>query len=86
VKTGPGNATKSCLPTFRGITDDFVSFLSVSALNCVIMMQFQLLKTPRYKNIQRNAVGLRVWLFGCRKGRYAFFNVLVMEWESEWLI
>ena len=38
-------------------------------------------QTPGYTNLRRNAVGLRVRLFGCGKGRYAFFNALVMEWE-----
>jgi hypothetical protein len=38
-------------------------------------------QTPGYTDLQKNAVGLRVVPFGCRKGRYAFLNVLVMEWE-----
>jgi hypothetical protein len=36
---------------------------------------------PGYTNLQKNAVGLRVRPFDCRKGRYAFLNALVMEWE-----
>jgi hypothetical protein len=38
-------------------------------------------QTPGYTNLQKNAVGLRVWPFGCGKGHYAFLNTLVMEWE-----
>lgn len=32
-------------------------------------------------NLQRNTIELRVWPFGCGKGRYGFVNALVVEWE-----
>jgi hypothetical protein len=38
-------------------------------------------QTPGYTNLRKNAVGLSMHPFGCRKGRYAFLNALVMEWE-----
>ena len=38
-------------------------------------------QTPRYTNLQKNTVGLRVRPFGCGKGRYEFLNALAMEWE-----